>query len=72
VFLTGEVLAADDRLSRLQLLAINLTDLAAVACLRMALYTTNRPDRAVEVGVAQLRTFGIEWSAHPINEEVRA
>jgi hypothetical protein len=72
MFLTGEVLAADDRLSRLQLLAINLTDLAAVACQRMTLYTTDRPDRAVEVGVAQFRIFGIEWSAHPIKEEVRA
>jgi PAS domain S-box-containing protein len=71
-FLTGEPLAADERLSRLQLRAIGSTDLAAVACLRMALYTTDRPDLAVEVGVEQLRTFGIEWSAHPSEEEVRA
>src|SRR5260370_20647108 len=41
-------------------------------CLRMALYTTDRPDRAVEVGVEQLRTIGIEWSAHPSEEEDRA
>jgi hypothetical protein len=27
------------------------------------------PDRAVEVGVEQLRTFGIEWSAHPTGVE---
>jgi len=71
-FLTGEPLAADERLSRLQLRAIGLTDLAAVACLRIALYTTDRPDRAVAVGVEQLRTFGIEWLAHPGEEEVRA
>jgi predicted ATPase len=71
-FLTGEFLAADERLSRLRLRAIGSTDLAAVACLRMALYTTDRPDRAVEVGVEQLRTIGIEWSAHPSEEEVRA
>ncbi len=70
-FLTGELLAADERLSRLRLRAIGSTDLAAVACLRIALYTTDRPDRAVEVGVEQLRTFGIEWSAHPSEEEVR-
>src|SRR5229473_1130799 len=38
----------------------------------MALYTTDRADLAVEVGVEQLRTFGIEWSAHPSEEEVRA
>ncbi|WP_354082031.1 AAA family ATPase [Bradyrhizobium sp. S3.3.6] len=71
-FLTGEPLAADERLSRLQLRAIGSTDLAAVVCLRMALYTTDRPDLAVEVGVEQLRAFGIEWSAHPSAEEVRA
>jgi signal transduction histidine kinase len=71
-FLTGEPLAADQRLSILQLRAIGSTDLAAVACLRMALYTTDRPDRAVEVGVEQLRAFGIEWSAHPSEEEIRA
>jgi len=71
-FLTGEFLAADERLSTLRLRAIGSTDLAAVACLRMALYTTDRIDRAVEVGVEQLRTFGIEWSAHPSEEEVRA
>jgi PAS domain S-box-containing protein len=55
----------------LRLRAIGSTDLAAVACLRIALYTTDRPDHAVEVGVEQLRTFGIEWSAHPSEEEVR-
>jgi PAS domain S-box-containing protein len=71
-FLTGEFLAADERLSRLRLRAIGWTDLAAVACLRIALYTTDRIDRAVEVGVEQLRTFGIEWTAHPSEEEVRA
>ena len=37
-----------------------------------SLYTTDRPDSAVEVGVEQLRTFGIEWSTHPTEEEVRA
>jgi PAS domain S-box-containing protein len=71
-FLTGEFLTAAERLSRLRLRAIGSTDLAAVACLRIALYTTDRIDRAVEVGVEQLRTFGIEWSAHPSEEEVRA
>jgi PAS domain S-box-containing protein len=71
-FLTGEFLAADERLSRLRLRAIGSTDLAAVACRRMALYTTDRPDRAVEVGVELLRTLGIEWSAYPTEEEVRA
>jgi hypothetical protein len=30
------------------------------------------PDRAVEVGVEHLRTFGTEWSAHPTGVEARA
>jgi predicted ATPase len=39
----------------------------------MVLYTTSaRADRGVEVGVEQLRRFGIEWSTHPSEEEVRA
>jgi predicted ATPase/GAF domain-containing protein len=71
-FVTGDFYGADERLPRLQPRAIGSTDLAAVACLRMALYTTDRPNLAVEVGLEQLRTFGIEWSAHPSEEEVRA
>src|SRR5262249_31581423 len=48
-------------------------DIAIVTCLRMELYTTSaRADRGVEVGVEQLRTFGIEWSPHPSEEEVGA
>jgi hypothetical protein len=42
VFLTGEVLVADDRRSKLRLSAINLTDMAVVACLQMALYASVR------------------------------
>src|SRR5262245_49017037 len=32
----------------------------------------NRTDRAIEVGLEQLRAFGIDWSAHPSEEEVQA
>ena len=72
-FLTSELVAADERLSRLRERAIGSTDLAAVASLRMALYTTlDRTDSAVEVGLEQLRVFGIEWRAHPSDEEVRS
>ena len=71
-FLTGELLAADERLSRLHLRAAGRTDRSAVACLRMALYTTlDRTDRAVEVGLEELSVIDIEWSAHPSVEEVR-
>jgi len=70
--LTGRLAAADERLSRLRERAVGSTDLAAVASLRMMVYITmNRTDRAIEVGLEQLRAFGIEWAAHPGEEEVR-
>ena len=72
-FLTGELPAADERLLRLRERARGRKDLTAVACLQMAVYTTlGRTDRAVEVGLEQLRASGIEWSAHPDGPEVRA
>jgi PAS domain S-box-containing protein len=70
--LTGDFDAADQRLSSLRERAIGSTDLAAVACLRITLYTTGRPDRAVKVGLEQLRTLGIEWPDHPADEDLRA
>jgi len=71
-FLTGDFDAADERLSNLRERAIGWTDLAAVACQRIALYTTDRPDRAIKIGLEQLRTFGIEWPDHAAEEDVRA
>jgi PAS domain S-box-containing protein len=71
-FLTGDFDAAEERLSNLRERAIGSTDLAAVACLRITLYTTGRPERAVKVGLEELRTFGIEWPDHPTEEDVRA
>ena len=45
---------------------------AAVACLRMDLYTTlDQSDRAVAVGLDYLRHLGIDWSPHPTEEEAR-
>jgi PAS domain S-box-containing protein len=53
--------------------AISSTDLAAVASLRITVnITMNRTDRAIEVGLEQLRAFGIEWSDHPNEDEVQA
>ena len=52
--------------------AANLADLAAVACLRMELFTTlDRSDRSIEVALDYLRRVGVAWSAHPTQEEVR-
>src|SRR5262249_20191574 len=72
-FLTGKLATADERLAKLQERAIGATHLAAVTSARITVYITmNRTDRAIEVGLEQLRAFGIDWSAHPGDEEVRA
>src|SRR5262249_145200 len=71
--LTADMVPAENRLSMLAQRAKGAHDIAVVTRLRIALYTTlDRTDRAVEVGVEQLRRFGIEWSPHPSEEEVRA
>jgi transcriptional regulator with GAF, ATPase, and Fis domain/predicted ATPase len=70
-FLTGELVAADQRLSRLQDRAVGPTDLSAVTCLRIDVYTTmDRTDRAIEVGLDQLRVLGIELPVHPSEDEI--
>lgn len=71
-FLSGEITAAESRLSRLAGRAANLVDTAAVAGLRLALYTTlDRSDRGVEVCLEYLRRVGVQWSAHPTADEVK-
>ena len=71
-FLTGNLAAAEERLSTLSVRAANLVDKAAVACLRTALYTTlARADRAVEICVEYLREAGIACSPQPTDEDVR-
>ena len=69
-FLTGDLAAAEERLSMLSRRAANLVDLAAVTCRRIAVYTTlDRPDRAVEMGLEFLRHIGVTWSPHPTDKE---
>src|SRR5215468_6029176 len=71
-FLTGELAAAEERLTMLPSRAATITDQAALAGLRIDLYSTmNRVDRAVEVCLDYLRFLGIEWSAHPTADEAR-
>jgi PAS domain S-box-containing protein len=71
--LTAEMAPAENRLSMLAQRAKGAHDIAVVTRLRMALYTTlGLTDRAVEVGVEQLRRLGVEWSTRPGEEEVRA
>src|SRR5215471_11893035 len=71
-FLTGALAAAEARLTMLSSRAATTIEHATVACLRMDLYMTlDRSDRAVDVGLTYLRHLGVEWSAHPTEEEAR-
>ena len=71
-FLTGDLGAADVRLSMLSRRAAPIVDRAAVTCSRVVLYTAlDRPDRAIEVGLDFLGALGIDWPAHPTAEALR-
>jgi PAS domain S-box-containing protein len=68
-FLTGQLVAAEERLTVLSSQTANTVELATVACLRMDLYTTlDQSDRAVAVCLDYLRHLGVEWSPHPTEE----
>ncbi|MCP3395066.1 AAA family ATPase [Bradyrhizobium sp. CCGB12] len=71
-FLTGEPAVADDRLATLATRAANSLEQAAVACLRMDVYTTlGQSSRAVDVGLGYLRQLGVHWSPNPTEAEAR-
>jgi predicted ATPase/GAF domain-containing protein len=71
-FLTGNMTAADDRLSRLAQRARVAEHTVAVVRLRITLYTAlGRSDRAVEVGLEYLERTGIHWSPRPTSQEVQ-
>jgi PAS domain S-box-containing protein len=71
-FLTGELRAAEERLTMLSCLAAKTVERARVECLRIDLYTKlDQTDRAVGVCLDYLRHLGIEWSLHPTEEEAR-
>jgi PAS domain S-box-containing protein len=70
--LTADLAAAEERLTALSLCARNLVDIAAVACLRLTLYTTlDRSDQGVEVCLEYQRRQGVYWPPHPSHIEVR-
>jgi predicted ATPase len=72
-FLTGELTAAEQRLTALSVRAGNTPDRATVASLRVDLHlTAGQNSRAVEVGLEYLCGLGIDWSPHPTDEEARA
>ncbi|WP_437494277.1 AAA family ATPase [Sorangium sp. So ce1014] len=71
-FLTGELGAAEERLSMLSRRARSLVDLGAVTSVRVALYMTlDRSDRSVEACLEYLRRVDVEWSPHPTDAEVQ-
>ena len=71
-YLTGELAAAEERLSSLSTRARTTVDSAAVACVRINLYTTlDQSDSAVEVGLDYLRRIDAQWSPHVTAEDIR-
>src|SRR5207244_464262 len=69
--LTANMAASENRLSMLAGRAKGVHDIAAVARLRLTLYTTlDRSDRGVEVCLEYLRRGGTHWSPHPTRDEV--
>ena len=71
-FLTGAMVAADERLSELSSRAANTMERALVACLHIDLCTTlAQSSRAIAVGLDYLRHLAIDWSPHPTDDEVR-
>ncbi|WP_207801800.1 trifunctional serine/threonine-protein kinase/ATP-binding protein/sensor histidine kinase [Phenylobacterium hankyongense] len=70
--LTADMTAAEDRLTRLARRAEGVHDVAAVARLRLTLYTTlDRSDRGVEVCLEYLQRGGTQWPPHPTSDQVR-
>lgn len=71
-YLTGDLQAAERRLAMLWGLAANTVDRAAVACLRIDLYTTmDRSDLTVDACLEYLDQVGIHWTPHPSDEDFR-
>ncbi|TAX38946.1 AAA family ATPase [Rhizobium leguminosarum] len=71
-YLIGDHAVAEDHLLELSVRAGNRVDGAAVVRLRSSLYVTlGDQAKAVEVALAYLRDFDIEWSPHPTEQELR-
>ncbi len=72
-FMTGDLTAADKRLTALAALVSTPAERASVTWLRVTLYTAmDQSGRAVSVGLEYLKGLGIAWSPQPTTEEVQA
>ena len=70
--LTGQLAVAEQRLKSLANRVWSAIELARVTCLQMDVYLLlDRSDHAVAVCLAYLQHVGIDWSAHPHDDEVR-
>lgn len=71
-FLTGALAEAEQRLAMLSARATTTIERARVTCLQVDLYTTlDQGSRAIAVGLDYLRHLGVDWSAHPTEDEAR-
>ena len=71
-FLTSELAAAEQRLAALSPRAVDTVERAGIACLLVDLYMTMaQTGRAVATALNYLRHLGIDWQAHPTEEEAR-
>jgi PAS domain S-box-containing protein len=71
-FLTGDLESAEARLAILSTRAASPLQRAAIANLRIDVYTAlDKADRAIEVCLAYLGETGGEWMPHPSSEDVQ-
>jgi PAS domain S-box-containing protein len=70
--LTADMESAEKRLLMLAARATNAHDSAFVTSLQLTLYTAlDRLDRGIEICLEYLRRGGMDWSAHPTDDEVQ-
>jgi PAS domain S-box-containing protein len=71
-YVTAQLGRAEERLATVVPRAVAPVERAAVAALRMDLYSTlDQTDMALAVGLSYLRDLGVEWPPHPSEEEAR-
>ena len=69
--MTGDLASAEERLSVLSVRALTIVDSAAVACVRLNLYThLDQSDSAVAVGLDYLRRVDSQWPSQATVEDV--
>jgi predicted ATPase len=67
----ADMVAAENRLTKLARRAESRHDIAVVTRLQVTLYTTlDRSNRAIEVFLDYLRSYGTDWSPHPTRDDV--